>query len=331
VQQRLFGQKFDSAIQRIAANFLLVLIRLWIKNKEYAMPHVTANGIQIEYDTFGDSTFPALLLIAGNGAQLIFWDVALCELLANAGFFVIRFDNRDAGLSTKFDAAGIPDIMASIKAAMEGKPVQSVYSLDDMADDAVGLLDALGIEKAHICGLSMGGMIAQVIAYRHPKYVQSLTSIMSCTGNPNIPQGKPEAIAAVVAPAPDERKAYIEHNLQTWRKIWSPGFPFEEERARTFMEESYDRSYYPQGMARQNTAVIAGGDRRPSLASVTVPTLVIHGVDDPLIPVEAGKDTAQVIPGAKLLIIDGMGHDLPKGVWTKIVTAISQHSKKTNA
>ena len=294
------------------------------------MPNVTANGIRIEYDTFGDSSFPALLLIAGNGAQLIFWDVEFCESLAKAGLFVIRFDNRDAGLSTKFDEAGIPDIMEAIKAAMEGKAVESAYSLDDMADDSVGLLDALGIEKAHICGLSMGGMIAQVISYRHPKRVLSLTSIMSCTGNPNIAQGKPEAIAAVVAPAPEDRQAYIEHNVNIWRKIWSPGFPFEEERARTFMEMSYDRSYYPQGMARQNTAVIAGGDRRPSVSSIKVPTLVIHGADDPLIPVEAGKDTAQVIPGARLVIIDGMGHDMPKGVWAEIVTAISQHSKQTN-
>ena len=292
------------------------------------MPNVTANGIRIEYDTFGDSCFPALLLIARNGAQMIFWDVEFCESLAKTGLFVIRFDNRDVGLSTKFDEAGIPDIMGAIKAAMEGKAVESAYSLDDMADDSVGLLDALGIEKAHICGLSMGGMIAQIIACRHPKHVMSLTSIMSCTGNPNIPQGKPEAIAAVIAPAPEERQEYIEHNVNIWRNIWSPGFPFEEDRARAFMEMSYDRSYYPQGMARQNTAVIAGGDRRPSVSSIRIPTLVIHGADDPLIPVEAGKDTAQVIPGARLVIIEGMGHDMPKGVWAEIVTAISQHSKQ---
>jgi len=199
-----------------------------------------------------------------------------------------------------------------------------------MADDSVGLLDALSIEKAHICGVSMGGMIGQVISYRHPQHVLSLASIMSTTGNPDIPQGKMDAIAALVAPAPEEREAYIEHNMNIWRRIWSPGFPFEEERARIFMERSYDRSYYPQGMARQNAAIIASGDRRASLSSIKVPTLVIHGADDPLISVEAGKDTAQVIPGASLLIIDGMGHDMPKGVWAKIVTAISQHSKQTN-
>ncbi|MCX5829992.1 MAG: alpha/beta fold hydrolase [Deltaproteobacteria bacterium] len=294
------------------------------------MPNVTANGIQIEYDTFGDSSFPALLLVAGNGAQMIFWEVEFCELLAKKGYFVIRFDNRDAGLSTKFEEAGIPDFQAAIKAAMEGKPVESAYSLDDMADDAVGLLNALGIEKAHICGASMGGMIAQVIAYRHPKHALSLTSIMSTTGNPDLPQAKPETIAAVLAPAPEGREAYVEHNMNIWRRIWSPGFPFEEKRARTFIEKSYDRSYYPQGMARQNIALIANGDRRPSLSSIKVPTLVIHGADDPLILVEGGKDTARVIPGARLFIINGMGHDMPKGVWAEIVDAIFKHAVQAN-
>jgi pimeloyl-ACP methyl ester carboxylesterase len=290
------------------------------------MPNVTADGIQIEYDTFGDSSLPALLLIAGNGAQIFFWDVEFCELLAKKGLFVIRFDNRDAGLSTKFDEAGIPDFPAAIKAAMEGKPVESAYTLDDMADDAIGLLNALGIKKAHICGASMGGMIAQVISYRHPKRLLSLISIMSTTGNPELPQGKPEAIDAVLATAPAGRQAYIEHNLNIWRRIWSPGFPFEEERARAFIEKSYDRSYYPQGMVRQNIAIIASGDRRQLLSTIMVPTLVIHGADDPLIPVEGGKDTARVIPGARIFIIDGMGHDMPKGAWVKIVTAISQHT-----
>jgi len=153
---------------------------------------------------------------------------------------------------------------------------------------------------------------------------------MSSTGNPDLPQGKPDAIAAVVAPAPEEREAYVEHNVNIWRRIWSPGFPFEEKRVRTFMEKSYDRSYYPQGMARQNTAILASGDRRPSLSSIKIPTLVIHGADDPLIPVEGGKDTTRVIPGASLLIINGMGHDMPKGVWAEIVTAISQHTMQAN-
>ncbi len=294
------------------------------------MPNMTANGIQIEYETFGDGAFPALLLIAGNGAQMILWDAEFCELLAQTKLFVIRFDNRDAGLSKKFDEAGIPDMMAVIKAARAGTTVESAYSLEDMADDSVGLLGALGIEKAHICGLSMGGMIGQVIAYRHPKHVLSLTAIMATTGNPDLPQGKPEAIAAVVAPAPQERDAYVEHFVNTWRRIWSPGFPFEEKRVRRFMEQSYDRSYYPQGMARQNAAIIASGDRRPLLSTIKVPTLVIHGADDPLIPVDGGKDTARVIPGASLLIINGMGHDLPKGVWGEIVSAIANHTMQAN-
>lgn len=295
------------------------------------MPHVTANGMQIEYETFGDRRSPTLLLIAGNGAQLIFWDEPLCQMFVDAGLHVIRFDNRDAGLSTKFEEAGVPDMMASIKAAMEGKPITAAYTLEDMADDAIGLLDSLGIAKAHICGLSMGGMIAQVVAYRHPEQVLSLTCIMSCTGNPEMPHGKPEALAAVVAPPPKEREAFIEHNLAVWRQIWSPGYPFEEERARTFMEASYARAQYPQGMARQNMAILANGDRRPSLATITAPTLVIHGADDPLIPVEAGRDTARSIPDARLCIIDGMGHDLPTGVWPTVVEAISRQVRQTAA
>jgi len=296
--------------------------------RENLMPNANCNGIRIEYDTFGDSASPALLLIAGNGAQTLFWDAAFCGLLSEAGFFVIRFDNRDAGLSTKFDDAGVPDIMAAIQAAMAGQAVSSAYSLNDMADDAIGLLDALGIGKAHICGASMGGMIAQVVAYRHPDRVLSLTSIMSNTGNPNLPQGKPEAISAVVEPPPEEREAYIAHNMAVWRKIWSPGFPFEEARARNFLEKSYDRSYYPQGMARQNIAILACGDRSAALPAITAPTLVIHGADDPLIPVEAGRETARLIPGAELMVIPGMGHDMPRATWEDIATAISRHAKR---
>ena len=294
------------------------------------MSNAQSNGIQIEYDTFGDSASPALLLIAGNGAQTLFWNEDFCGILAASGLFVIRFDNRDSGLSTKFDEAGTPDIVAEIQAAMAGKPMTSAYTLEDMADDAVGLLDALGIDRAHICGASMGGMIAQVVAYRHPSRVLSLTSIMSNTGNPETAQGKPEAIASVVAPAPEEREANIEHNMKVWRKIWSPGFPFEEERARVFLEESYDRSFCPQGMARQNLAVLARGDRRAALATISAPTLVIHGSADPLIPLAAGQEAARVIPAADLMIIDGMGHDMPTGVWAQIASAISRHAKNAN-
>jgi pimeloyl-ACP methyl ester carboxylesterase len=235
---------------------------------------------------------------------------------------VIRFDNRDIGLSTKFEKAGIPDMMA----VMKGEPANLAYTLEDMADDAVGLLVALGIEKAHICGASVGGMIAQVISYRHPERVLSLTSIMSSTGNPELPQIKSDILAEVYKPVPDERKAYIEHHVNMWRKLWSPGFPFDEKRLRTLMAESYDRSYYPQGMARQSAAALAHGYRKPSIASIKTPTLVIHGDKDPFMSVEGGKETAQLIPGAKLLIIEGMGHDMPKEAWSKIIDAISTHT-----
>jgi pimeloyl-ACP methyl ester carboxylesterase len=289
------------------------------------MPLAVANGIQIAYDTFGDPASPALLLIAGNGAQLLVWDAEFCGLLANTGLFVIRFDNRDAGLSTKFGAAGIPDSLAAIQAALAGRQVKAPYTLDDMADDAVGLLSALGLEKAHICGASMGGMIAQVVAYRHPERVLSLTSIMSTTGNFRLPQGNPETLARVVAPSPTERDAYVEHMQALWRTIWSPGFSFEEARVRAFLEKSYDRSFYPQGMARQNLAILACGDRRPRLATIKAPTLVIHGTDDPLIPVEGGEDTVRSIPGAHLHLIRGMGHDIPKAAWAELIGELSQH------
>jgi len=295
------------------------------------MTIVAANGIQIAYDVFGESSSPPLVLVMGLGGQMILWDVEFCEQLAEKGHFVIRFDNRDVGLSTKFEEAGIPDVMAAMIASMQGEPVESSYSLDDMADDAAGLLDALNIDKAHICGVSMGGMIAQVFAYRNPSRILSLTSIMSNTGNPELPQGKPEALMVVTTPAPEEREAFIEYGIKFWQTIGSPGFPFDEERVRKMSAESYDRSYYPQGMARQFMAILAHGDRRSSLGSVTVPTLVIHGADDPLVPVEGGKDTAAAVPGAELFIIEGMGHDLPRGAWPQIVDAISNHSKKANS
>lgn len=289
------------------------------------MPHIQANGIRIEFETFGSRADPALLLIAGNGAQLLFWETEFCEMLADTGFFVILLDNRDAGLSTKFEEAGSPDFMGAIQAVMAGKAVDAPYSLNDMADDCIGLLDAMHIEKAHICGASMGGMIAQVVAYRHPQRILSLTSIMSNTGNPQSAQGHPDALAAVVAPSPTERNAYIEHNMKVWRKIWSPGFPFEEERAHAFLENSYDRSFCPSGAIRQNIAILACGDRTASLTTIKAPALIIHGSGDPLIPLDAGKEAARAIPESRLLVVEGMGHDLPKGAWSEIVTAISKH------
>ena len=287
------------------------------------MALVNANGLQIEYEIFGEKTNPTIVLIAGNGAQLNFWEPDFCEMLAKENLQVIRFDNRDVGLSTKFDAAGIPDMERIYQAAQEGKPIKTPYTLEDMADDVAGLLDALDIKKAHICGASMGGMIAQVFAYSHPSRIYSLISIMSSTGNPNNPQISPETLEIVTATPPNGRDAYIDYTLRMWKNLWSRGFPFEEERAIRYTEESYDRSYYPQGAVRQNAALVANGDRRQHLSLLTVPTLVIHGTADPLFHVEAGKDTARTIPNAKLLLIEGMGHDMPKGTWKCIVEAIA--------
>jgi pimeloyl-ACP methyl ester carboxylesterase len=295
------------------------------------MPNISANGIQIEYETFGNDSCPPLLLIMGLGAQMIFWPDEFCEMLANGGHYVIRFDNRDVGLSSKFEEAGVPDIMEVMSSVLQGEKVKTPYSLDDMADDAIGLLDSLDIETAHICGLSMGGMIAQVVAYRYPSRVLSLFSIMSTTGNPELPQGTPEALAVLFSPVPEEREENIEYNVKVQQTIGSPGFPFDEDWIREVTARCYDRCFCPEGAARQTAAIIAHGNRKPSVATITVPTLVIHGSEDPLVPVEAAKDTAESIPGAELLIIDGMGHDLPREVWPQLVDVIAAHTQKVNS
>jgi pimeloyl-ACP methyl ester carboxylesterase len=296
------------------------------------MPSVTANGIQIEYETFGERASPTLLLITGLGGQLIFWDEELCEHLAQRGHFVIRYDNRDVGLSSKLEEAGVPDVMRTIGALMQGEAIKAPYTIEDMAEDAVGLLDALGIEKAHLCGMSMGGMIAQTVAIRHPRRISSLISIYSTTGNPDLLQPKPEAMEFLLTPPPEGREANIEYTLKLYRTIAGSGFPFDEKWHRMMAVQAYDRAFYPQGVARQLAAILAQGNRKAALASISVPTLVIHGTDDPLVPVECGKDTAEAVPGAELKIIDGMGHDLPHGgAWPQIINAIVDHTHKAAA
>jgi pimeloyl-ACP methyl ester carboxylesterase len=293
------------------------------------MPRVTANGIQIEYETFGNSSGRPLLLIIGLGGQLIFWDDVLCRDLAERGHYVIRFDNRDAGLSAKFDEAGIPDLVETFEKIMQGQKISTAYTLDDMADDTAGLLDALGIKRAHICGMSMGGMIAQTMAIRHPSRFLSLISIYSSTGNPELPQPKPEVIQLLIAAPPNEREGFVEHMVGLFKTIAGSGFPVDEEWIRKIIAEGYDRCFCPQGMARQLVAILTHGNRKPALASLKVPTLVIHGTADPLVPVEGGKDTAKAIPGAQLMLIEGMGHDLPHGgAWPRIVEAITAHTLK---
>ena len=292
------------------------------------MPKANANNIQIEYETFGDPSSKPLLLIMGLGAQMIAWRKEFCKQLVSQGFYVIRFDNRDVGLSTKFESAGVPDVIKVLNAVQTGTYVETPYSLEDMADDAVGLLDALNIGKAHICGASMGAYIAQIIAFRHPTRVFSLTSIMGSTGNPDLPPSTREVRRALLSPIPPKREAYIEARIKRMRLLYGSGFPFDEQQAHTYVAASYDRSFYPQGFSRQLIAIRTNGNRKPKLTTIRVPTLVIHGAEDPLVPVEGGKDTAEAISNAKLLIIEGMGHSLPPETWPQIVDAITENARK---
>jgi pimeloyl-ACP methyl ester carboxylesterase len=292
------------------------------------MPRARANRIELEYETFGREAAPPLLLVMGLGSQMLLWPEEFCEALAGRGFCVIRFDNRDVGLSSRIDEAGMPDVGAIVGALMQGRPVTSApYLLSDMADDTAGLLGALGLPGAHVVGASMGGMIAQTLAIRHPARVRSLTSIMSTTGDPALPTARPEAMAVLMTPAPTGREAYLEYSVHVWRTIGSPGFPFDEKGVRQTAERVFERGIHPAGVARQLVAILASGSRKKALAGVRAPTLVIHGAADPLIPVEGGRDTAASVPGAELLVIEGMGHDLPRGAWPRLLDAISRHAE----
>jgi pimeloyl-ACP methyl ester carboxylesterase len=264
----------------------------------------------------------------GLGAQMIRWREAFCGLLADRGHYVVRFDNRDVGLSTKFGEHGPANALAIMQAVAAGEAVETAYSVDDMADDAAGLLDALGIDSAHVCGASMGGMIAQVLAIRHPQKVRSLTSIMSSTGAPDLPAADPEIAALLVQPPAPDRGGAIAATINTQRMIGGKGFEFDETAVRELAERSYDRCYYPEGMTRQLAAILAAPSRLEGLARLDVPTLVIHGSDDRLVPPECGRDTAERIPGAELLMIEGMGHDLPEPVWGRIADAVARNAQK---
>lgn len=292
------------------------------------MAQVAANGITLEVERYGDETAPPLLLIMGLGAQLTLWPMELVEALVGRGYHVIRYDNRDIGLSHKFDAAGVPEIPAIIGAMMTGQAPDVPYTLTDMAADAAALLDALGIEHAHVVGGSMGGMIAQLVAANHPEKVRTLTSIFSTTGNRDLPPAKPEAMAALLGrPLDGDLETLVQFGIQTARAIGSPGYPAPEARLRANITRDIQRSFYPQGLARQFAAIVADGDRRERLKSVSAPTLVIHGQDDPLVPVEGGHDTAASIAGAKLHTIPGMGHDLPLELVDEIAGAIAAHAR----
>jgi pimeloyl-ACP methyl ester carboxylesterase len=275
------------------------------------MPQAQANGITIEYESFGRAGDPTVLLIMGLGGQMTMWPVAFCKGLAERGFRVIRFDNRDIGKSTHLTNLGTPNVPEAMMKLMSGQPFAAPYHLEDMAQDAAALLDALGIENAHIVGASMGGMIAQIVAAKHPKHTRSLVSIMSTTGNRSLPQAKPEAMAALMSPpASDSREDRIAAGMKAWRVIGSPGYPATDDELREAVTREIDRvPYDPAGFARQFVAIVAATPRNDILKSVTCPALVIHGAADPLVPVEGGKDTAASIPGAQLTIVPGMAHD----------------------
>jgi pimeloyl-ACP methyl ester carboxylesterase len=271
-----------------------------------------ANGIDIAYESFGSPTGRPLLLIMGLGAQLIQWDEGFCELLAEQGHHVVRFDNRDAGLSTHLHEHGLP--------AMGAAPP---YLLDDLADDTAALMDALGWPAAHVVGASMGGMIAQTLAIRHPGRVLTLTSIMSTPGPSVAPPT--EAAAAVLMGRPAEgREAVLEQAVRTWSTIGSPGYELDREKIRATAGLAYDRCFDPAGTARQLAAIMASGDRTELLARVEVPTLVLHGEADPLVPVAGGRATAAAVPGARLVTYPGMGHDLPRELWPSFVAEITK-------
>ena len=292
----------------------------------HAPRQVSSNGLTLTYDSFGRAEDPALLLIHGLGMQLIDWDPALCRLLAQAGLRVIRFDNRDVGLSTHFHDRPVPNIAAVALAVAEGSDPGLPYTLGDMAADAAGLLDALAIERAHVVGVSMGGMIAQRLAIHHGSRLLSLTSIMSTTGGRDLPPPAPEAVAILLAPPPADRAAYIERSVADAR-ILSAGYPPDETAQRAQAAARYDRAFDPAGVGRQFAAVLGDGSRREALRGVTVPTLAIHGAEDPLVPAAGGRDTADHIPGARLLTLPRMGHDLPPALYAAVTTAISDHAR----
>ena len=292
------------------------------------MAQATANGITIEYEDHGDPSHPPMLLIMGFGAQLTLWPIELVDALVERGFRVIRYDNRDIGLSHKFDGVKAPGLIKLTILNKLGITPKVPYTLADMADDGAGLLDALNIERAHIVGASMGGMIAQHVAARHSDKALSLTSIFSTTGNPKLPAAKKEAMKVLVTrPASMEEEALVDHGVKLSRTIGSPGYPAPEEKLRDRVRESVRRSVYPEGPTRHLSAIVADGDRRAMLRDVTVPTLVLHGEADPLVPVEGGRDTAASIPGAAIRTFPGWGHDLPMELVDAIADEIAGHAR----
>ena len=291
------------------------------------MPRVCANGIEIEYDTFGDGSNRPLILIMGLASQMVGWHPALCEKLVKKGHYVVRFDNRDVGLSTKMEEAGVPDVMELVSAFQDRSQVAAPYTLSDMAADAVGLLDALGLEKAHVCGLSMGGMIAQTLAIEYPQRLLSLVSMESTTGEAGLPPATFQAMGAMFKPPPQERDAYIRHMVEVFRAFAGGSDLYDERIQAEISGLAHERSFYPLGFVRQLAAILASGSRREALADVTLPMLIVHGDLDPLLPLEHGKATAGAVPGAELRVVQGLGHGISyPSLWDEIVDAVSKHT-----
>jgi pimeloyl-ACP methyl ester carboxylesterase len=289
-----------------------------------------ADGIEIEYETFGDRDDPPLLLVMGLGAQMVSWDTELCEGLVDRGFYVIRYDNRDVGLSTKVPVDDGLDVLGELMKAIAGGEPAAPYLIRDMAADAVSLLDHLGIDRVHIVGASMGGMIVQQVAIDHPERLLSLTSIMSTTGDPDVGEPHPDVLPVLLEAAPAEREANIAHNVEASRLISSPEH-FDPERSAAKAALAFDRCYYPQGTANQLLAILASGSRTEGLRKLDVNTLVIHGDVDPLVTVSGGERTAEVIPGAELMILEGMGHDLSAFYWPQVIEAITALAARSAA
>jgi pimeloyl-ACP methyl ester carboxylesterase len=290
------------------------------------MSSVAANGLQLEYETFGRPEHPAILLIMGLGAQLTLWPERFCHTLAAAGHYVIRYDNRDVGLSTKLDALGKPRVLRASVGYKLGLPIRAAYTLDDMAEDAIGLLDALQIRRAHVVGASMGGMIAQLLAVRYPQRVRSLVLMMTNRGG-RLAKGPSIKVALrlLKRPATTDRDRLIDHSLATWKMVGSPSYHASSAEMRALVASQFDRAHDPAGVARQTLAILASGGRKPLLGRISAPTLIVHGAIDPLIPVAAAHDLARLIPGSRLEIIPGMGHDLPEPLLPGLAASVLRH------
>jgi len=296
------------------------------------MTAIPANGITLEYEEYGPKDGIAVILVRGLGTQLVYWPEEYYMTYAKAGYRTILFDNRDVGLSSKMDHLGKVDLSRTMARLIAGDTVDVPYTLDDMALDIVGLMDSLGIDRAHIVGISLGGMITQTMAGNHPDRVISMTSIMSSTGNPDLPRPAPEILATLMSPPRDagDRNGKIEDEVRSMQLTGSPGYPVSDEFCRDLASRAYDRCYHPEGADRQMVANRSMGDRRPRLREITRPALVVHGSDDVLLPPAGGKDTAANIPDAKYVEIAGMGHDVPPSLGGILAAVVLEHINRNN-